>query len=66
LKIYDPMGRLIKSFSELSSGIGKGSSVVTWYGRDDSGKDVPAGIYFYHLEIEGEKVVGKIIKVKEE
>ena len=28
-----------------------GSYVVTWNGRDASGREVPSGIYFYRIEV---------------
>jgi hypothetical protein len=41
LKVYDMTGRLVKSFTD----IGHQSSVI-WNGTDQSGRPVPAGVYF--------------------
>jgi len=46
LQIFDIKGRLVKSFS--SPDIGHPSS-VTWFCTDQSGRNVPAGIYFVRL-----------------
>ena len=49
LKIFDISGRLVKT---LISGrmVGAGRNEVVWQGRDDSGKLVATGVYFYRLE----------------
>ncbi len=41
VKIYDVSGRVVKSFRHGSS--------VTWHGDDDSGNQVPQGVYFIRL-----------------
>jgi hypothetical protein len=47
LGIYDISGRLIKT---LAKGIpGAGSYFVVWDGKDDSGHEVPNGVYLYSL-----------------
>ncbi|HEX7319544.1 MAG TPA: FlgD immunoglobulin-like domain containing protein [bacterium] len=51
MHIYDATGRLVKSFS-LSSAYSIVPSVVTWYGDDEAGNQLPAGTYF--IEISGE------------
>ncbi len=48
LRIYDVCGRLIK---ELDRGDkSAGSHEAVWSGRDDLGRKVPGGVYFYRLE----------------
>jgi hypothetical protein len=47
IRIYDVCGRLIK---ELDRGEKlSGSHEARWSGRDDLGRFVPAGVYFYSL-----------------
>jgi hypothetical protein len=52
LSIYDLTGRLIRT---LRNGTVEpaGRHKATWNGRDDQGRAVAAGVYFYRLETEG-------------
>ena len=47
LKVYDTMGRLIKTILDEKKEAGYYS--VTWNGKDESAKEVPSGIYYYCL-----------------
>jgi len=57
IKIYDATGRLVKSFLLPTSS-------VEWNGTDDSGRILPAGVYFVRLESEGFKQVEKVILLR--
>lgn len=48
LKIYNLLGQQVRMLIEQSQPAGVYRQM--WNGRDDSGKMVPAGIYFYHLK----------------
>lgn len=64
LKIYDPIGRLIKSLNCLKQSSGQTSSL--WDGTDQSGRQVSPGLYFVLCKTEGqnpEKQILKIIKL---
>ena len=61
LKIYDALGRLVKSF-DLESGILNRVSWVSWDGCDDSGSTLPPGVYF--LENSGSDSAVKLVKLK--
>ncbi len=50
LTIYDLTGRLVKSFP-LTPNSQSLITTVEWDGRDNSGKDVGSGIYFYKLKV---------------
>ena len=43
LELYDPIGRLVRT---LDAGA-KPSEVIHWDGRDESGREVSSGVYFY-------------------
>uniref|UniRef100_A0A7V3VUF5 T9SS type A sorting domain-containing protein n=1 Tax=candidate division WOR-3 bacterium TaxID=2052148 RepID=A0A7V3VUF5_UNCW3 len=60
LKIYDATGRLVKSFSHLTNY----QSSIVWDGTDDSGRRLPAGIYFVRLEINEFKKTEKVILLR--
>lgn len=47
LRIYDVGGRLVKTLVEGPQPAGEES--VTWNGRDDAGRPVASGVYFYRL-----------------
>jgi len=62
LSIYNMKGQKIKSFSELPLNEGRGS--VVWNGKDEIGKTVASGIYFYRLEGTDKNQTKKMILMK--
>jgi len=38
--------------------------MFTWFGGDDVGKKLPAGVYLVQLEANGEKTTEKVILLK--
>ncbi|MEA3432047.1 MAG: C25 family cysteine peptidase [candidate division WOR-3 bacterium] len=68
LRIYDLSGRLVKSFVISHQALGgelmtndQCPMTITWDGRDDSGKLLPGGVYFYRLEAGGLSATKKLI-----
>jgi hypothetical protein len=62
LKIYNLRGQLIKVL--VNSRLKPGLHVFTWDGKDESGRDLSSGIYFYRLiagEYSGAK---KMVRIK--
>ncbi|MCK4255377.1 T9SS type A sorting domain-containing protein [candidate division WOR-3 bacterium] len=55
LKVYDLTGRLVKTL--VDEEVNVGSHTVVWDGRDDSGVNVPSGIYFYRLKVDGSRFI---------
>ena len=51
LAIYSPDGRLVRPL--LSEQRGAGRHTVSWDGRDDAGKKVASGTYFYQMRAPG-------------
>jgi subtilisin family serine protease len=49
LRIYDVLGREIKTLVNNANFSAGSHTSVTWDGKDDLGKTVPSGIYFYQL-----------------
>jgi hypothetical protein len=47
LSIYDVAGRLIRTL--VDGGIQAGSHSVAWDGRDQKGREMPSGLYFYRM-----------------
>ncbi|KPL05542.1 MAG: hypothetical protein AMJ73_00345 [candidate division Zixibacteria bacterium SM1_73] len=50
LNIYDLLGRKVRTL--VSEHLSSGYKSVLWDGKNDSGKDVASGIYFYQIKIE--------------
>jgi len=63
LKIFDVSGRVVKSFN-LESCIMNHESAIFWDGKDDSGRKLPAGVYFVRLEAGDFKQVEKAILLR--
>lgn len=59
LRIYGPDGSLVRTL--LDGRMAAGPGVAAWDGRNDRGRDVPAGVYFYRLSGEGFEVSRKIV-----
>ncbi|MEO0095194.1 MAG: YCF48-related protein [candidate division WOR-3 bacterium] len=45
IKIYDVAGRVVKSFNPVSCILNHESSII-WFGDDNLGRELPAGVYF--------------------
>ncbi|MEN8006660.1 MAG: FlgD immunoglobulin-like domain containing protein [Candidatus Krumholzibacteriota bacterium] len=48
LAVYDVSGRLVRTL--VDEDLGEGPHEVVWSGRDDDGKQVASGVFFYRLE----------------
>jgi hypothetical protein len=60
LSIYDATGRLVKDLSQLLNYQLPNNQII-WSGNDDTGRKLPAGIYFVRLDVGQERVIEKII-----
>ncbi|MCK4306833.1 T9SS type A sorting domain-containing protein [candidate division WOR-3 bacterium] len=58
LKIYDIMGRLVRT--PVNENKNAGYYNIQWNGKDESGKKVVSGIYFYKLETDNYTITKKM------
>ncbi len=62
LRVFDAQGRQVRSLVEASRPAG--SYRVAWDGRDDSGRRLEAGVYFFQLEAAGARNTRKTVLLK--
>ena len=62
LGVLDVSGRLVRRL--VLSEFGAGPHVFPWDGLDSNGRPVPAGIYFYDLDVGGQTARQKVIRVR--
>ncbi|MCP4291127.1 MAG: T9SS type A sorting domain-containing protein [bacterium] len=60
--VYDVKGQKIRTL--VNDILSSGSHEVSWMGRDDQGRAVASGTYFYRLITENESLVGKMLLIK--
>jgi len=61
IKIYDANGRLVRQFNHLTNYL---FNQIVWDGTDDSGRRLPAGIYFIRVESDEFKETEKVILLR--
>ena len=62
LSIYDIVGRKVKTLVSGYETAGKKTAI--WYGTDESGNSLSAGMYFYRLTVSGNVFTKKMILMK--
>ena len=62
LRVYDLTGRTIRTLVE--GAVPAGTFVLTWDGRDELGRAVASGVYFYRLEAPGAVIIKKMMLLK--
>jgi flagellar hook assembly protein FlgD len=62
LKIYNVLGQLVRTLVDQEK-LPRRYEVL-WDGKDDRGKEVTSGVYFYRLETSGYKETKKMILLK--
>ncbi len=62
LKVYNLSGEIVKTYALTS----KNQKLITldWDGRDNKGKRLPTGIYFYQLESDDFKTMKKMVRLE--
>jgi hypothetical protein len=62
LAVYGVDGRRLKTL--VSGPMGAGAHEAVWNGRDESGADAPAGLYFVRLEWRGRELTTKLARIR--
>ena len=62
IRIYNVMGNLVREFTDGRQGPGRYR--VTWDGKDDSGRRLTSGIYFFRMEAETFSRVRKMTLIR--
>ncbi len=62
ISIYDVRGRLVRTL--LNQSMTKGSTTISWDGKDNAGNSVKGGVYFYILQTDGFYQAKKMILLK--
>jgi hypothetical protein len=57
IRIFDELGREVKVL--LNEKMGSGQQIIRWDGKNEQGRAVPAGKYFYRIIINGKKLPGE-------
>jgi hypothetical protein len=63
LRVYDHSGRLVRTLVNNREEI-QGTKTVHWNAKDDTGRNVANGVYFFSLEAAGKTATQKLILVK--
>lgn len=56
LRIFDPLGRLVRTLIENEADALPVARLETWDGNDEKGHRVASGIYYYRLTVSGKEV----------
>ncbi|MGB3342140.1 MAG: M28 family peptidase [bacterium] len=56
LAIFDASGRQVKTYNNINE--------ITWYGNDDSGRQLPAGVYFVRAFNKDSKMIKKVVLIR--
>ena len=63
LNVYDISGRTVRRLYERASAA-PGNYAVTWDGRDDAGREVPGGMYFYRLDTDRGSETARVVRLQ--
>ena len=67
ITIYNCIGQIVREFKGVD--FKKGENEIRWDGRNEAGRSLPSGVYFYRVSLkENEKIIisttKKLIKLK--
>lgn len=62
LSVYDALGRRVRTLVDDVRPSGR--HAITWEGRDEAGRSLPAGVYFSQLQVDGAESVRTMVRVR--
>jgi len=62
LTVHDIQGRLVRTM--ISGSLKSGNYTLQWDGKDEKGRKVASGIYFYQLKTNNEKLITKSVLMR--
>ena len=62
VRLFDVGGRELRSLAEDVS-MAAGPQALRWDGRDERGRAMPAGVYFYRIETAGQSGGGRLVRL---
>ena len=62
LRIYGTRGERVRTLVDGLRPAGR--SMVPWDLRDDDGREVPSGVYYYRLEFEGQRLKQRLVVIR--
>ena len=61
LRMVDVSGRAVRTL--VDGDVGAGTHEATWDGRDDRGRSLPAGMYWYELNANGTRLARSMVRL---
>ncbi len=63
VRVFDVAGRLVRTLADAELQTA-GPKSLTWNGRDDGGRDVASGVYFFRANIGGESMERRAVLLR--
>ena len=63
VRVFDVTGRLVRTLAAAETQMA-GPRSLTWNGRDDGGRDVASGVYFFRVDIGGESIERRTVLLR--
>ena len=64
IEVYNIRGQLIRTLLDGSRAFGVGEHSVVWNGRDENGRSVSSGVYFYRMTAGEYQSVKRMVLMK--
>ena len=62
LIVFNILGQKVRTL--VNSKMNAGKHHVVWNGRDDAGRVLPSGVYYYQLDLDGTRITRKMVLMK--
>ncbi len=63
VRVFDVSGRLVRTLID-SEARPAGLQTLVWSGRDDGGRDVASGVYFFRVDVGGESMQRRVVLLR--